>query len=47
MKKMTMKREKVIFRVDLSGITASLLLVFVQQKGWVCANPLAAQFVGD
>lgn len=45
-KKMTMKLEKVIFREDLSGITASLLLVFVQQKGWVSANPLAAQLVG-
>lgn len=37
-----MKQEKVIFREDLSSITTSLLLVFVQQKGWVCANPLAA-----
>lgn len=37
-----MKREKVIFREDWSGIAASLLLVFVQQKGRVCANPLAA-----
>lgn len=46
-KKMTMEREKVIFREDLSAVTTSLLLVFVQQKGWVCANPLAAGFVGD